>query len=264
MNYYLIANIGSYIHKVSTVVNYPRHLLLMQVVGYDCWAFNAALALCESREVILDNGAYEGFVPDWNEYANTSNILKPWCTVLPDIVRGDAVESRDLAFSVSSLLNPEQQCMYVPQGRNKTEVLHEFQWAFANLNPELFILGLGTASFYWGTGERDRIMMLQEVLSYKGAKRFRYHMLGARQFEIASYENYPNVIGIDTFKPCRWALAGKELPSGLLNYRAALEEKPGIDRVACSQQTATAVNAITLARNIKTFCEVYGAKEVQG
>lgn len=258
MNYYLIANIGSYIQKVPTVINYPYHLVLAQVIGDSLKNFRVTAELCRNKQVILDNGAYEGFIPDWNNYVHMTNALCPWCVVLPDIVRGNAEESRELAFNIEAGIKCNSKLMYVPQGRNREEVLREFQWVFQNLNPDVYILGVGTASFFWGKGEEHRQSMLQEIFALKNSKLFKYHMLGARKTNILPYTYQPNVIGIDTFKPCRWAMDRREMPNDLMLFSFAMEKYPDIDKVRWNQSTPSAVNDIILNKNITAFCYAYG------
>lgn len=247
MNFYLITNIGTFMGE-ERIRQLPYHLVLAQVLETDSTYYGCVLKVCREREVILDNGAYEGIVFSPDKYLEMALDLKPWCVVLPDLVGEDAKLTRKLSIDFSLKLPEDQQVMYVPQGRTPEEVLDEYDWAVEHMNPDLTILGIGKSYLLWGEGEDARSEMLDEIAMTEPACDSRYHILGARWVPTKTFaETYIPVIGIDTMKPCACALAGIVYPDEPTEKISHLSPEVASWELLCM--------------NTAAFCTAYGAIE---
>lgn len=223
MHYYLITT-PRMLCESTFVKNWKTHLILAPFL-YDneeaCASIKAMID--EGAQVILDNGAYEGFTCPPDKYLDLVKKLNPWCVVLPDSVGTSRLVSRDLGLEFLMLLqkiNFENRIMYVPQGLSKEEVLEEFAWSLV-YNPN-WIHGLGKCYLHWGTKEKDRVQFLKDVAAEPLFHRSEFHMLGARQIPTKEFAAYSNVIGIDTFKPMKRACSPHTYELSASSYTAPL------------------------------------------
>lgn len=84
--------------------------------------------------VILDNGAYEQYSPNWLHYVKIANEMRPQVLTLPDIV-GNAIATREATIRFLKdyvpMLKYSPQLMYVIQSENDNLLywVNAYQWA---------------------------------------------------------------------------------------------------------------------------------------
>ena len=263
MDYYSIVNPGTYKHNEQARWN-STQLVLAQQLWRDpmmaSMAAQTALAGVPYCHMILDNGAHEGVVVPPNDYLELAKSIRPWGVVLPDTMGAPALESRMRSLIFSARLShdlPGAMQYYVPQGTSAVEALDEYDWALSNLDPSRYIIGFGSAYLLWedqqpagAHAEAGREQQVMEVMQHAEAHRFRFHMLGARWEPTKVFSTYPNIIGIDSIKPCHCAFYHT------LYSRAGKESKPaGAEPDRFSDRVA---EESLLADNVNDFCSAYG------
>lgn len=219
--YYLIANTGTLLHN-PYAQSYQRQLMLTQMFEKDPRLMTVAKHIRKNARIILDNGEYEGFSVSTRQYTEVIKELMPQVVVLPDLFQGDAEKSRQTSLAywdeLCSKLGPKVHRitpMYVPQGRTKEENFQAFEWAIKYLPPKKFIIGFGKSYLLWRNSvdephtETIRERMIHAVMALPGAAKHHFHVLGARWTFTRAYGQYPGILGVDTYKPCRCALAGR-------------------------------------------------------
>ena len=245
MKFYMIANPGTLL-KCDYAQRYPKHLVLAHEI-YRRAAYAAAVRrLCIEKEVILDNGAYEGIVISPEVYGEMAENLQPWCTVLPDLIGQPSIESRKRSMEFAESHGGLKRLMYVPQGRCPEEVLDEYDWAIENLDSGRFIIGFGKAYELWGNGETARIRMVSEVFLHEKAKTFSYHILGARWKGTHVFTSHwgEYIIGIDSSKPCFCALHRSIYPMHI--------------NVESAEHSPRCADTDLLVKSVKNICAEYG------
>jgi hypothetical protein len=270
--FYLISTVGSLL-KSKTTQAYSHHLVLaQQFMEVENEQEQRTLALAvnpagkTNRRIILDNGAYEGKDVDLDDYLFIIDLLAPHVIVLPDMVHRRASVSRNYSLSFkkrvkdcvrASVYSPEY--MYVPQGRDVCDNLNEYWWAMDNM-PSGTLLGLGLSYKLWSTddelqigSEYGRLRLLSALSHHTRFNDFRFHVLGARWHPTRSYSCFTNIVGIDTFKPARCALAGVIYPMA----------RPG-EVKGWTQHHSARVDDTLLLQNIQSFCYHYGCKSMYG
>ena len=260
MEYYLITNAGTLLHNEYAQA-YPSHLVLAQMLlDNSLFAAKISAMIEGGTKVILDNGAHEGVVVQLNTYGRLAKNLKPWCVVLPDVVGMPAKKNRDRCLTFAErLLNSSEfagsdvQLMYAVQGTTAAESLDAYDWAADNLDPDRYIIGIGQSYLLWLQDmpdvkghEQARTIEVTDIMMNENAGKFWYHVLGARWESTAAYSKYPNIIGIDTIKPCHCAL----------NHTVYPHKPPNTDPAYKSTKVAT---SDLLHINIMYFCQEYGA-----
>lgn len=210
MKFYIIGT-NAELRYSPFVRDFPTHLVLATPLQKDPeTAEQVARLIQQGRQVILDNGAYEGELCPDIFYAKLAQQLQPWCVVLPDLVGADNIKSRETSIKSFYELQekvPKARFMYVPQGKNKNQILEEFQYANENLS-ENFIIGIGKCYLYWGEDNIHRVQMIEDIRQNLGESiNHEWHVLGARKTPTKAFAQYSNIIGIDTFKPVRYARA---------------------------------------------------------
>lgn len=246
IGFYLITN-GAAFTKMPEVRLYPRHLLLAPVLKACPEALRTAKHLRETRgdsiRIILDNGAYEGQLMSPNEYLRMCRELRPQVVVLPDLVGTSWKESHKLSqaflytLRASGTWGHSVDAMFVPQGDSKEANLEAYQHAIETLDPETVILGFGLSHRLWHeprdgnirASETPRIRMVEAVMKLPGARKFRYHILGARKVPTGIYANmasigFARIVGLDSYKPFRLACGDtlQESPTGRMLHTGTI------------------------------------------
>ncbi len=256
LNFHLITNIGSLLHS-KFVQDYPNTLCLAQYyidVGY---AAALRRKVAKGHRVILDNGAHEGIDFPLKEYKEIVMDLKPKVVVLTDLVGRHYEDSRESSLKFVTMLNldelPDTQFMYVPQGKNKEEVLLDYRWALLNLDPKRFIIGFGQGYLQWAKNETEvnfeatRQPMINAVMQMPLAEDHEFHVLGARwSGDNTDYGWFPQIRGIDTIKPATCTWFDKTYP-----FRPSQRSMP--------RESLMALDEHNLCRNINAFCKEYRA-----
>lgn len=237
LDYVMIANIGT-LQRSHLAHAYTRHLMLAQFAApscpyHQCYSDLIREFVRMGHHVILDNGAFEGqLVPD-EQYLNIIKLTKPTAVVLPDIVGASNIDSRkrSLLFALRLLstdLNNNMQLMYIPQGLDEAQIMSEYQWALAYFDPARYIIGFGLSYRRFARSEQDRLWnenarenLVLRVSGLPGFSQFRFHIFGARWEPTRTYAAMPEIIGIDSIKPCtcayhhRWPLDLHERPEDI-------------------------------------------------
>lgn len=229
--YYMIVNAGTLLHYES-VRTYPRHLVLAPVLARNSDMLDTVREMIKSGvAVILDNGAYEGELMSTKEYAQMVAFLQPTVAVLPDLPNHNHLDSRDCsmdAWRQIRQLNPTQKVMYQPQGVTREQVLKEYSHIIHTYTGhQALVIGLGLAYKHWLPGgptsatpddEGAREHMVVSVMNIPNAHKHKYHILGGRwEGSWLFSDNWPNIKGLDTAKPCNCALAGQAFPCPNVN-----------------------------------------------
>lgn len=219
MNYFLITNVAT-LENLKWAQRYRYHLVLAQVLVQHPKYFDI---LCEmardgQHRIILDNGAHEGVICTLSEYLKVCEKLRPWCVVLPDLIKESAIESRSRSLTFLDWwwrTQPSQTIMYVPQGRCQREIVDEYLWAtehFRNQIPgEDVLIGLGDGYkvCYQYPGENPEVVktrLLQAMLDETACNELPFHVLGGRTIPTKFYSTIERVTGIDSVDPCQQAL----------------------------------------------------------
>lgn len=250
MYYYLIANVGT-ILKSPVARTYPRHLVLAPAILSNPVYRSILNTMSKSGiKFILDNGAAEAVDIGLNVYLQIVEDLNPWCVILPDLLNRPRLQSRAKSLDFLAMLKAAKytgHVMYVPQGSNQDEILDEYDWAATDgLALYHWRLGMGRSFLHWGTQEVHRIQMFQEVHQNAAARNASFHILGATTHPTIYYSEQPNVIGIDSSKPCNCALSRLTYPCcPPRGMRDTLRK--------CAPEQL-------LVTNIQSFCYKYGAK----
>lgn len=254
MQYYLIVNEGTLVHS-EWVMSYPRHMVLAQMCMQSADYMSRVMALrnTDGVKIILDNGAHEGAVVDPNDYARLVMAIKPDVAVMPDIPGTARQVSRDRSLKWMHDLAAIWQdwdsltYMYVPQGESDTQVIDEFDWAISELDPARFMLSASIINcLHWGDSERARLEMLDDIMSNDDAAGFRFHLLGAKWDPTEDYHQWPNVVSIDSLKPCKCALKRVVYPTHTPSLSLASTQIAKDNR---------------LAANVHTFEVMYGCSQ---
>ncbi len=264
--FHLITNVGTLI-KSPLAIDYPSTLALAHIYAkHPAYANTLKMKIRVGHRVILDNGAHEGIDIDLAEYAKVITDLAPSVVVMTDLINRPREESRKRSFELFDHLAEFQQSdaamntqfMYVAQGTSKQEVLDEYEWAINELDPVLFIIGLGNGYLHWvrETGdenkEETRMPMVGEVLGMPGAEDHEFHVLGARwSADNSDYAYFENISGIDTIKPCTCASSGLVYPT-----------KPPFR--CMDRESLDTVDSSLLEMNILEFCADYGCENELG
>lgn len=255
--YYFIGTVGAMTHS-RLARSYPYQLILAQMwlgsVDYQRAVISMKWELDrnQSYNIILDNGAHEGINISLEDYFTVVLQASPSCVVLPDLIGKSHIDSRirSMLFAEQVLkLYPATKLMYVPQGRNRDEIVEEFEWAQNELDPNTYTIGFGQSYLTWETDEEKdevaRLRLVGTIMSHSNAYRARYHILGARWHpkSFANHFDKFHFVGLDTIKPCHCCLEGRMYPS-----------KPPrkIDRMdkACPSDAL-------LSANIQKLCDHY-------
>lgn len=258
-NYHLIVNVQT-LAQSPVARAYPNMLCLSQLYeASPVYRHVLKQKVARGDRIILDNGAHEGFDVDIDSYIDVVRDLKPTVVVLTDLVGRPGKISRDrsmlLADKICGIAALKgTQFMFTPQGLDIEDVLGEYHWAIDNLDPEHFVIGLGQGYLCWAEKEGDenreatRRPMVESVMSIRGSELHRFHVLGARwSADDSNYDQYENIIGIDTIKPCTCASYGLTYPS-----------RPPVRSM--DRLNGPAVDDVLLSANITAFCREYGCK----
>lgn len=231
-NYYMILNVGMMVQRPALHF-YPYHMILAQQYAKGGEEYRSAVKTLSygansvpNRQLILDNGAHEGIDIDSESYKEIIEELRPDVVVLPDLVGRPAEES----FKVSQRFShwvmshyPHMKTMFAGQGQNQDEILEIYGDAFAEWDPARCIIGFGQAYLTWEdpkkglTQEKARITMIQDIVSYEGAKHLQnhqFHILGGRwgPQSLAWFRDKLNITGLDTVKPLTSCLSKMQYP----------------------------------------------------
>lgn len=266
VEYYMIVNMGT-LGMCDYVQFYPRQLVLAQIYVQEKY-YRKTLRNIRRRSsipgypqrIILDNGAHENAQVSTEDYFQVVCDLEPDVVVLPDKIGEAHYDSRNFSMLFGSMIKnkfPRMEMMYVPQGRNKEEILAEFQWAYLSGQlPENVIVGWGQSYLTWEDehlkDEDARFRLMSDVSKLmKGREiKHRSHILGGRwrPRNFGPFYNYFNFRGLDSIKPCTCALQGKTYPE----YK---HRKTEIESMACA-------DVDLLYENIGVFCEQYGIRSM--
>lgn len=257
--FHIITNIGTLL--VSRIAqDAPATLCLSQLCDESPSYTHALKAkLAKGHRVILDNGAHEGFDVDIEEYYRTALDLQPTVVILTDLVGRPYLDSRAQSLRFVDRVDQDgklrSKFMYAAQGQSRDEVLTDYEWALANLDPERFVIGFGQGYLQWVEKPGDenleatRVPMVEAVMTMKHADKHEFHVLGARwSADGSNYARFPQISGIDTIKPVTCA----KHSSGLYPSRPAVRS---IDRTSYD-----VVNEGVLRMNIMAFCAEYGCE----
>ena len=250
MKLYAITNPGT-LQQVPYARDFPRHLVLAQVLDRQPSLCNlVSQLLTEGKEVILDNGAYEGVRFPVQQYVALATALRPSTVVLPDRIGEPSEVTRKLSLETGQDLRRKGfhgKFMYVPQGRTCEEVLDAFDEAMENWCSTKVIIGFGKCYTLWGSGEAAREALVNEVFLNERSKDWKFHLLGARWNPTSAFAEDKRIIGIDTMKLVRCAAEGIVYPQ-----KAA-------GRI--SHGSGHPVDETLLRDNVLSFCNEYGAED---
>lgn len=256
MNYYLVCNNGTLANTLFAR-KYPYHLLLAPILVQNSLALQAAQQLCKMKgnDIILDNGAYEGYVMNITEYVQLTLQLRPHVAVALDLIGVPHQNSLEHSWDTTAALRTagyEGLVMIIPQGTDKKDTLKGFQVLFRTLSrmpASDYIVGVGKCYEYWGSNEAARFEMWKDIQSLQYASQFNYHILGARQgWPSSTFFTSSCIRGLDTAKPVKCAYNG-------LIYPQAVPTKVG---GAFNRLSPIHVLSINLQRNVEAFCKCYG------
>ncbi len=260
-NFHLITNVGALLHN-PYVREYPNTLCLAQLFANPQYAIALREKVEKGHRVILDNGAHEGIDIDLDFYKKCALAIQPTVVVLTDLVGRDCVDSRENSLRFVNMLEdhelPNTKFMYAAQGLNKAQVLEDYAWALENLDPSKFIIGFGQGYLQWAANEIEvnfegtRHPMVAAVMQMPHAKKFEYHVLGARwAADKVDYSWWPEITGIDTIKPttCTW-------------YGMTYPNRPAQRSIV--RESENDIKTAPLKANIKAFCKEYCAQYWEG
>ncbi len=254
--FYLIANIGT-LQSSPYAQAYKKHLVLAHLVPQHPLYRRIILNMINrGHDVILDNGAYESSIVTNTVLEEIIIDLEPPCVVLPDLVDQNAWDSFNASITFYRHFQdtyPElwarTRWMLVPQGTSKDNVIDVYRGILSN--PTLYqgiTLGVGLAYKMWNGSddEHGRKQMWDEINALPGAQDAEFHILGAR-WNPTRYYSCPNVVGLDTMKPCRCALN---------NYTYPVRKD-----VKATHDSPQEADDSLLEVNVKIFCHCYGLEE---
>ena len=270
MYYYLITNVGTYTES-GIVARYRRHLVLAQLWDEKGYASRTRSLARKGATIMLDNGAHEAVVIDLNRYARIVKESHAHYVVLPDLIGQSSEASchHGMGFYGS---HPElfssspHGCLpvYAVQGTSKADVLNGYKWAMETWHPAHVVLAIGQAYLQFLTEEEQnepnqlyhesaRLRLLMSLQDMNGFSRFRWHILGARWSPTKVFGSVPQIIGIDTIKPCICALTTM-MPSSPNLY----PNRP--HRTVFSRRSTTVAWPASLVDNIYSFSVAYSAR----
>lgn len=267
--YYLITNVGTFVGS-DFALKYPRHLILLRQLRAGGQAFLDRLAQMRRHtmpSIILDNGLAEGHVANTDEYMDAIKKTRPSCVVLPDLLDVSAAESRNHSLDFAdrirkecpNLLNEGMRMMFVPQGLNPHDNLACYAWALQRLDPTNFVIGIGLSWKLWQKQhpeldketEAARELMFEQIMAIPSSSRYRFHVLGGRWGASHLYARYPNIVGLDSVKPCTCALNGMVYP-----HRPAIPKTEHENTLRCAPDALLEENvaAFAAAFRLVDFC----------